>query len=90
MTRNLTAFIHLVSYLVLKKNFSSCDLLVILLTGSLHHFNGVFKNKELTNRRRLHEGAIRLRDMPTAHAYLGTCRNRTKVDDVGEGDLPAS
>ena len=28
--------------------------------------------------------------MPTAHAYLGTCRRPTKVDDIGESDFPAS
>ena len=39
--------------------------------------------RELTNRRLLHDGAVRLRDMLTAHAYLGTCRRRAKVNDVG-------
>ena len=46
--------------------------------------------RELTNRRLLHDDALGLRDMSTAHAYLGTCRRRAKVDDVGESDLPAS
>ena len=47
-------------------------------------------NRELTNRRLLHDDAVGLRDMSTAHAYLGTYRRRAKVDDVGESDLPAS
>ena len=47
-------------------------------------------NRELTNRRLLHDDAVGLRDMSTAHAFLGTCRRRAKVDDVGESDLPAS
>ena len=47
-------------------------------------------NRELTNRRLLHDGAVRLRDMLTAHAFLSTCDLRAKVDDVGESDLPAS
>ena len=46
--------------------------------------------RELTNRRLLHDAAVRLRDMLTAHAFLSTCRRRAKVDDVGESDLPAS
>ena len=48
------------------------------------------KNRELTNRRLLHDDAVGLRDISTAHAHLGTCRRRDKVDDVGESDLPAS
>ena len=47
-------------------------------------------NRELTNRRLFHDDAVGLRDMSTAHAFLGTCRRRAKVDDVGESDLPAS
>ena len=47
-------------------------------------------NKELTNRRGLHDGAVRLRKMPTARAYMGTSPSRAKVDDLGEGDLRAS
>ena len=46
--------------------------------------------RELTNRRLLHDGAVRLREMLTAHAFLSTCQLRAKVDDVGESDLPAS
>ena len=46
--------------------------------------------RELTNRRLLHDAAVRLCDMITAHAFLSTCRRRAKVDDVGESDLPAS
>ena len=46
--------------------------------------------RELTNRRLLHDTAVRLRDMLTAHAFLSTCQLRAKVDDVGENDLPAS
>ena len=44
--------------------------------------------RELTNRRLLHDAAVRLRDMLTAHAFLSTLR--AKGDDVGESDLPAS
>ena len=47
-------------------------------------------NRELTNRRLWHDGAVRLRDMLTAHAFLRTCQLRAKVDDVGESDLPPS
>ena len=46
--------------------------------------------RELTNRRLLHDAAVRLRDMLTAHAFLSTCQLYAKVDDVGESDLPAS
>ena len=46
--------------------------------------------RELTNRRLLHDAAIRLRDMLTAHALLSTCQLRAKGDDAGESDLPAS
>ena len=46
--------------------------------------------RELTNRRLLHDDAVGLRDISTAHAHLGTCRRRDEVDDVGESDLPAS
>ena len=46
--------------------------------------------KELTNRRLSHDGAVGLRDIPSAHACLGTCRRRAKVNDVGKSDLPAS
>ena len=49
-----------------------------------------FNNRELTNRRLLHDDAVGFRDISTAHAHLGTCRRRDKVDDVGESDLPAS
>ena len=42
------------------------------------------------NRRRLRDGSIRLLDVCSAHAYMDTCRSRTKVDDVGVGDLPVS
>ena len=47
-------------------------------------------NRELTNRRLLHDAAVRLRDMLTAHAFLSTCQLRAKGDDVGESDLAAS
>ena len=47
-------------------------------------------NRELTNRRLSHDDAVRLRDVTSAHAYMGTCQSRAKVDDVGESDLPAS
>ena len=47
-------------------------------------------NRELANRRLLHDDAVELRDMSTAHAHLGTRRRRDNVDDVGENDLPAS
>ena len=46
--------------------------------------------RELTNRRLLHDAAVRLRDMLTAHAFLSTCQLRAKGDDVGESDFPAS
>ena len=49
-----------------------------------------FTNRELTNRRLLHDGAVGLRDMLTAHGFLGTCRRRGKVNDLGKRDLPAS
>ena len=39
---------------------------------------------------RIDDDAVGLRDISTAHAHLGTCRHRDKVDDVGESDLPAS
>ena len=48
------------------------------------------ENRELTNRRLSHDDAVRLRDIPTEHACLGTCRRRAKVNDVGKSDLPAS
>ena len=46
--------------------------------------------KELTNRRLSHDDAVRLRDVTSAHAYVGTCQSRAKVDDVGQGDLQLS
>ena len=46
--------------------------------------------RELTNRRLSHDDAVGLRDIPTAHACLGTCRRRVKVNDVGKSHLPAS
>ena len=46
--------------------------------------------RELTDRRFSHDGAVGLRDITTAHACLGTCRRRAKVNDVGKSDLPAS
>ena len=46
--------------------------------------------RELKNRRLLHDDAVRLRDMLTAHAFLSTCQLRPKGDDVGESDFPAS
>ena len=46
--------------------------------------------RELTNRRLLHDAAVRLRDMLTAHTFLSTCQRLAKGDDVGESDLPAS
>ena len=50
----------------------------------------LFSNRELTNRRLSHDDAVRLRDVTSAHAYMGTCQSRVKVDDVGESDLQAS
>ena len=47
-------------------------------------------SRELTNRRLLHDNAVRLRDMFTAHASLSTCRRLAKVDDAVESDLPTS
>ena len=46
--------------------------------------------KELTNRRLSHDDAVRLRDVTSAHAYMGTCQSRAKVDDVGDSDLQES
>ena len=46
--------------------------------------------RELTNRGLLHDCAVGLRDIPTVHACLGTCRLPAKVNDVGKSDLPAS
>ena len=51
---------------------------------------GARSNRELTNRRLSHDDAVGLRDIPTAHACLGTCRRRAKVNDVGKSDFPAS
>ena len=47
-------------------------------------------NTGFAARRLLHDAAVRLRDMLTAHAFLSTCQLRAKGDDVGESDLPAS
>ena len=47
-------------------------------------------NRELTNWRLSHDDAVGLRDRLTAHAYLGTCRRRAKVDAVVDTDSPAS
>ena len=38
--------------------------------------------RELTNRRLLHDAAVRLRDILSAHAFLSTCQRRAKGDDV--------
>ena len=46
-------------------------------------------NRDLTNRRLSHDDAVRLRDVTSAHACMGTCQSRAKVDDAGEGDLQA-
>ena len=46
--------------------------------------------RELTKRRLLHNSAVRLCDMLTAHGFLSVCELCAKVDDVGESDLPAS
>ena len=48
------------------------------------------KIRELTNWRLSHYDAVGLRDGLTAHAYLGTCRHRAKVDAVVDSDSPAS
>ena len=47
-------------------------------------------NRELTNRRLSHDDAVGLRDMPTAHAFVGSCRRRAKVDDVVLSKFTAS
>ena len=47
-------------------------------------------NRELTNRRLSHDDAVRLRDVTSAHASMGTCQSCAKVDDVGEGDFQMS
>ena len=46
--------------------------------------------RELANLRLSHDDAIELRDRLSAHAYLGTCRNRAKVNAVVDSDSPAS
>ena len=46
--------------------------------------------RELTNRRLSHDDAVGLRDMPTAHAFVGSCRRRAKVDDVVLSKFTAS
>ena len=61
-----------------------------LLKRTSGHLNSKGFLRELTNRRLLHDDAVRLRDMLTAHASLSTCRRLAKVDDVIESDLPAS
>ena len=47
-------------------------------------------NRELTNWRLSQDDAVGLRERLTAHAYLGTCRRRAKVDAVVDSDSPAS
>ena len=46
--------------------------------------------RELTNRRLSHDDAVGLHDMPTAHAFVGSCRRRAKVDDVVLSKFTAS
>jgi len=46
--------------------------------------------RELTNRRLSHDDAVGLRDMPTAHAFVGSCRRRAKVDDIVLSKFTAS
>ena len=45
-------------------------------------------SRELTNRRLSHD--VGLRDVPTAHAFVGSCRRRAKVDDVVLSKFTAS
>ena len=48
-------------------------------------------SRELTNRRLSRDDAVGLRDMPTAHAFVGSCRRRAKkVDDVVLSKFTAS
>ena len=75
--------------------FNRCQLIITLISDveevhckpRLHVCQPI---RELTNRRLLHDAAVKLRDMLTAHAFLSTCQLRAKVDDVGESELPAS
>ena len=41
-----------------------------------------FSNRELTNRRLSHDDEIRLRDVTSAHAYMGTCQSCAKVETL--------
>ena len=57
----------------------------------LHYWHtSLYIIRELTNRRLSHDDAVGLRERLTAHAYLGTCRRRAKVDAVVDSDSPAS
>ena len=47
-------------------------------------------NRELMNWRLLRDDALGLCERLTAHAYLGTCRRRAKVDAVVDNDSLAS
>ena len=49
-----------------------------------------FVNRELTNWRLSRDDAVGLRERLTAHAHLGTCRRRAKVDAFVDSDSPAS
>ena len=46
--------------------------------------------RELTNRRRLHDSAAKLRDMLTAHASRSTLQLRAKGDDLRGSGLPVA
>ena len=64
--------------------FSKLKVLEIAFHGPLRFI------RELTNRRLSHDDAVGLRDMPTAHAFVGSCRRRAKVDDVVLSKFTAS
>ena len=49
----------------------------------------ILGNRELTNRRLSHGDTVRMGDMTSVHAYMGTSQSRTKVVDVSEGALQA-
>ena len=57
----------------------------------LDGFQFIFLLRDSENDLRLsHNDAVGLRDRLSAHAYLGTCRRRAKVDTVVDSDSPAS
>ena len=81
-------------YYVIKDNvwpllgLESCLALeLITLNGKVEQIG---LKRDLTNWRLSHDDAVGLRDGLTAHAYLGNCPRRAKVDAVVDNDSPAS